>query len=265
MTKLSILFFDIETAPRLAAIWHPAQKYINYEQMVEDDFLFTWSAKWEGKQEVFSARLTRKEVLAQDDSRIMRKLADLVREADVVVAHNGDQFDLKRLNARVVFHQDEPLGPYESIDTLRLAKQNFGLPYYKLDYLAQHWNLGTKIDTDMQLWIDCYYGDVKQMKLMEDYNKHDVILLEKIFQYMRPYVRRLKRLHDAEFDGQILCPNCGTEGTELEEGGRIQNFQRRGFYRTQASTFVKLQCQNCKGYTRFRVSKKDMRSALYPL
>ena len=257
MTPLKLLFFDIETAPRLAAIWHPAQRYINYEQMVEDDFLLTWSAKWEGDDEIFSARLTRKEVLAQNDTRIMRKLADLVRAADVVVAHNGDQFDLKRLNARVVFHQDEPLGPYESIDTLRLAKQNFSLPYYKLDYLAQHWDLGSKVDTDMQLWIDCYYGDVNALKEMEEYNKHDVVLLEDIFQYMRPYVRGLKRLYDGEHDWQIFCPNCGTEG--------VENFQRRGYYRTQASSFAKFQCKNCKRYTRARTSEKRMRGKLYPL
>lgn len=255
--KLRVLFFDIETAPRLAAIWHPAQRYVNYEQMLEDDFLLTWAAKWEGEDEVISDRLTKTEALAQDDSRLQRSLADLVREADVVVAHNGDKFDLKRLNARVVYYQDEPLGPWESIDTLKLAKSNFSLPYYKLDYLAKHWGLGEKIDTDMQLWIDAYFGNVPQLKRMEEYNQHDVVLLEKVFNHMKPYVRRLKRLYDAEHDWHIICPSCGTEG--------VKNFQRRGYYRTQASSFVKYQCKTCKRYTRSRVSEKSKRAKLYPL
>lgn len=257
--KLKVLLFDIETAPYLAAIWHPAQRWVSLDQMLDQDFMLTWSARWLDEKKIISYRLTPEEARNQDDTRIVRALADLVREADVVIAHNIDKFDIPRLNSRVVFHQDEPLGPVETIDTLKLSKKNFSEPHHSLDALAQKWGVGEKIDTDMMLWIDCMAGNKRALKEMEKYNRHDIVLLEGVFNRMRPHVKRLKRLFEADRDFQFLCTNCGAEG--------IENFMRRGFYRTQASTFQKWQCKNpdCGRYYRDRVSIKSKRARLYPL
>lgn len=241
-TKLKILFFDIETAPRLAHVWRAYADYVPHGQMVHDTFLLTWAAKWGHGKKIMSARLTEHEARDQDDERIVTELADLVREADIVVAHNIDKFDLRVLNARVMVLGLEPLGPTQTIDTLKLSKRHFDLSYNKLDYLAEALGLGRKIKTDFDLWLDAYHGRNDGLDKMLRYNKKDVELLEKVFEHMKPYVNRLTRLFDGE--GHV-CPYCGSD-----------ELQKRGFYRTQASTFQRYQCTNCEKYSRARTSQK---------
>jgi predicted RNA-binding Zn-ribbon protein involved in translation (DUF1610 family) len=219
--------------------------------MVHESFLLCWGASFAGEKKVRSAKLTSPEVLDRDDSRIVNELADLIRSADVVVAHNGDRFDLPMLNNRILLQGLEPLGHVESIDTLKLAKKNFRFTHNRLDHLARHLGLGTKIKTDFELWVQVVGGDELAMQRMVRYCRHDVVLLGQIFDKLRPYVKGLKRLMDAAGEA---CPNCGS--TYLV---------RRGYTRTQASTFVKYQCQECKRYMRARRSIPEKKSEYHPL
>lgn len=250
--ELKTLFFDIETAPKLAHTWSAMADWIPHGQMVNDTFMLTWAAKWRYGKRILSSRISEPEVKAQDDERIVLLLADLMREADVVIAHNAVGFDIPIVNARLFLHGADPLGPTASIDTLKLSRQAFGkgLAYHKLDYLAEKLGLGNKIKTDFDLWLDAYHGDNTALELMLKYNKHDVVLLEQVFEAMVPYVPRLTRLWDIETFG---CQHCGSG-----------DLQKRGFYRTQASTFQKYQCNFCKRYSRARKSEKPTPS-VYPL
>lgn len=251
-----ILVFDIETAPLLAHAWGAKTEYIPYGQMLHDSFMLTWSAKWYGDDKILGDYVTPAEARKQDDKRIVKSLAELLREADIVIAHNVDQFDIPMVNNRILALGLEPLGPIRTLDTLKLSRQSFRLAYNKLDYLAKILGLPRKIKTDFDLWLEAYHGDDAALDQMFEYNQQDVVVLEQVFDKLKPYVKGLPRLFDADEDGQMICLYCG--GFQ---------FQRRGFYRTQASTFVKYQCQNkkCRRYSRAKATEKDNRSALYPL
>jgi hypothetical protein len=248
---LKVLFYDLETSPMKAYVWGAKVDWIPHNQIIHESFLFCWGYKWLGDKRVRTAKLTRPEVLAQDDSRIVAELADAVREADIVVAHNADRFDIPRLNTRLLLQGLEPTGPVDSIDTLKLARKNFGFTHNKLDHLARHLGLGTKIKTDFELWENVYNGDEVAMQRMVRYCRQDVVLLEQVFEKLRPYVKGLRRLWDAPGD---TCPNCGGS-----------HFQRRGYHRTQASTFVKVQCQDCGRYFRLRQAIPEFKGNLHPL
>ena len=151
MNKLKLLFLDLETAPLLAYIWRPNQEFIPYHAMVQDSFLLSWSAKWEDS-DVVGMSLTGAEARAQDDERIVLALAKLLRQADIVVAHNATSFDIPMFNSRLLLLGLEPMGRVKTIDTLRLARQNFNLSHNNLDYLASLLGVGAKIETNLQLW-----------------------------------------------------------------------------------------------------------------
>lgn len=255
--KLKILYFDIETAPLLAHVWHVFGDYVGIDQLVNDSFVLCWAAKWDGQKKIISDRLTPQEALDQDDSRIIASLADLIRQADVVVAHNGDSFDLPVLRKRLLLMGEEPLGPVQSIDTYQLSKRNFKMEMNKLDFLADRLGVGRKIKTEFSLWREAYQGDEKALREMERYNKYDVVLLEEVFNRMRPHVNGLIRLHEAETEWDFLCTNCGTEG--------IENFMRRGTVRTKASTFQQWMCKECHKYYRERTSIKRHKGRFVPL
>lgn len=251
-TPLKVLFYDLETAPLLAHIWHPSDDYVPMDRLVHGSFLLCWSAKWADGKKVMSGVLTGPEARDQDDGRIVAELAELVREADFLVAHNANKFDIPMFNNRLLILGLEPMGPKRSIDTLVLAKQAFRLPYNKLDYLGVALGLGRKLKTDFDLWLACYQGDAKALAQMVKYNRQDVVLLEAVYGKLLPYVKNLPRLVEPTSLGQFACPTCGSE-----------NLTRRGVHRTNASTFQRFQCV-CGRYCRQKTSDK-VRLSVAPL
>ncbi len=255
MTNLKILFYDLETAPLLAHIWRPSDDYVTSDRLLHDSWIICWSAKWAHEtKKVHVGMVTPQEAIDQDDSRIVGELSDLLREADIIVAHNGDRFDLPMFNGRLLMLGLEPLGPVQTIDTLKLARSNFRLAYNKLDYLAEQLGLGNKLKTGFDLWRDCYHGDQKALNKMSKYNVRDVILLEQVFNKLKPYVKGLKRLVEPDYDQQEACPFCGSS-----------NVTRRGFARTQSATYQQYQCGDCRRYSRSRTAAEQPKFAIVPL
>jgi hypothetical protein len=243
--NLKVLIYDLETAPLLAHIWHPTDDYVAHDRLIHDSFLLTWSAKWHGVKGMQTGVLSGKEAVSQNDKRIVKELAVLIREADFVVAHNADRFDVPMFNNRLLAYGLEPIGPKRSIDTLKLAKANFRLAYNKLDYLGEFLGLGRKIKTDFDLWKSCYHGDEKALARMARYNRRDVVLLEQVYDRLLPYVKNLPRMAEPAHDGQHACPSCGSE-----------DIISRGTYNTNVSTFRRFHCRSCKRYSRSRHAVK---------
>ena len=237
-----VLFFDIESAPMLSHIWSPYTEYVRDHMIVKEKFMLGWAAKWWGSDQIIADFLSSEEAVAQDESRVIVSLAKLIQEADIVVAHNADKFDVPEVNGSLLMGGHEMMGPVDTIDTLKLAKASFRLPYYNLDYLAKSLGLGEKTTTAFELWRECYAGDPAALEEMQDYCANDVVLLENVFEAMIPYVKRLRRLFDNVGNE---CPYCGED-----------QWQSRGYKVTQASKFQQFQCMNCGRYSRKRVSNK---------
>lgn len=242
--KLRVLFFDVESAPLLAHVWGQREDFIPINRLIHDSFLLSWAAKEEDRKTIRSQVLTPDEARAQDDSRIVQSLADLIRKSDFVVAHNADRFDIPVLNTRLLGLGQEPIGPVKTIDTLKLARKSFRLASNKLDYLARFLGVPAKLDTDFELWKSCYQGDEKALRYMVRYNRGDVRTLEGVYQALKPYVKGLPRLVEADSAGEEACPFCGEDA-----------LQRRGYTRTSMSTFRRFQCQGCLRWSRARSSE----------
>lgn len=242
-SDLRVLFFDLETAPLLAHIWSPYDDYVTHDRLVKPGFLLTWSAQWRGQTKIQTGCVTGREAIDQDDSRIVIELAELIREADIVVAHNVDKFDVPVFNTRLLAHRLDPLGPVKTIDTLTIAKRAFRLPYNKLDYLADFLFDDKKIKTDFDLWKRCYHGDEKALAEMLRYNRKDVVLLARVFEELIPYAKNLPRLR--HLTSEDRCPTCGSA-----------NLTSRGYHHTPTAEYRKLRCDDCGRYCRIRAAEK---------
>lgn len=200
--KTKILLFDIETAPNLGYIWGKyEQNVIEYEQ---EWYMLCFAAKWLGDEETFVYRNTEHE----NDLDTVRELWKLFDEADIIIAHNGDDFDIKKSNARFIAHGMTPPSPYQTIDTKKVAKRYFKFNSNKLDDLGNLLGLGRKIDTGgFELWKGCMLGDKASWDLMCEYNIQDVELLEKVYLKMLPWITNHPNLNLTE--GTVCnCPNC---------------------------------------------------------
>src|SRR5690606_17959042 len=103
-----------------------------YEQnlvwSIQDWYILCFAYKWLGERKTH--------VIAQpdfkdykpgssDDKNVVQKLWELFEEADVVVAHNGNSFDQKKSQARMIYHGMRPPAPYKQIDTKLVARRYF--------------------------------------------------------------------------------------------------------------------------------------------
>lgn len=251
---LRTLIFDIETAPLMAYTWGVWQQNVQPNQLARNTYMICWAAKWEGQKTVHSDVLTGAEAVAEDDSRVVQSLADLIRKADLVVAHNGDRFDIPVLNTRLLDMRLEPLPPVRSVDTLKVAKRAFRITYNRLNFLAEFLGHDLKYEMSMADWIQATKGVTSALRKMNHYCRQDVGVLERVWFELKPYAKGLPRMVDARREMQRACPSCGS-------GSLVP----AGWHRTNASNFARYRCEGCGRYARSRSSARGTKLELHPL
>jgi DNA polymerase III epsilon subunit-like protein len=229
-----ILLWDLETSLSVLAAFSLYPNFIDHKNIIKEPFILCGAYKWLGKKTVKGIRLTKKELLAGDDRRIVEHLCNVVREADIVVGHNGDKFDLKWLKGRAIFHDLPPVNHVKTIDTLKVARRYGRLLSNRLDYLG-HLLLGEgKLHTSPGLWMRCLEGDLDALKEMLDYNKVDVELLEKVYLRYRPWIENHPNVAVIIKGTQETCKACGSNKTH-----------KNGIFHSQAKRYQKYKCKAC--------------------
>lgn len=172
--------------------------------------------------------------------------------AEGFAMHNCKKFDLLKINARMLIHRLPPVKPYQNIDTLEVAKRQFGFTSNKLDYLAKILGVDTKLDTDFQLWADCVDGKPEALKYMYKYNNWDVECLEAVYLRLRPWIHSNVNLGLYYECDEPVCPNCGSH-----------NLTEEGFYYTSVNKYQVYRCE-CGAVSRARTSEvpKDVKEVL---
>ena len=242
-----ILILDIETAPIKAYVWRVWKENIRDEQVIADWFIICWSAKWLYAPETKGECLTPEEIQKEDDSRIIKLLWKLLDEADIVVAHNGLGFDLPRINSRFIINGMQPPSSYKVIDTLQIAKKQFGFTHNNLDALASKFGIASKLKTEFSLWENCLYGDPKSLKYMLKYNKRDVDILEDLYLVLRPWIKNHPNVGNYADTTQPLCSSCGSHKVEL-----LPN----KYYYTSVGKYMLYRCKECGALSRGRVNMR---------
>ncbi len=240
MAEPRILFYDIETMAALVYTWS------NYKTNViateQDWYMLSVAWSWAGDDFISFDRKSKKK---GDDRALVQTVWNLLDEADIVVAHNGDSFDQRKCNARFIELGMSPPSPYQSIDTKKVAARAAYNYSNKLDELARRLGHGRKLDTlGFGTWLGCAAEDPKAWALMEKYNIHDVVLLEKLYNSLLPWIDSVNMSHWAE--GALACRRCGS-----------RSVQRRGVVRTLASTFQSYSCNDCGGWSRAPRANKE--------
>ena len=239
-----VIIWDIETSSMLVKSWGLWNQNINYHDIVQDWNIYCISWKVLGKKRVktFSVDLN---VSQFDDYDLCKKMREVLVKADAIVHHNGNAFDLKKYNARLIKHKLDPLPPIQTIDTLKEARKIAKFSSNKLDYIGQYLGCGEKIETAGQnLWKGVYNGDPRSLKLMIKYCEQDVRLLENVYLKLRGYMKSHPNL--SFYDDKISCPTCNSKN-KMKEGTR----------RT-ASGILKqrYKCKDCYRIYSLRVSEK---------
>lgn len=236
-----VLLIDIETTPLQVHCWGTWKQFIGHEQVINDWFMLSYSAKWLFDSKVMGSVLTPIEAVKKDDSRIARELWKLFDQADVIIGHNISGFDLPKAQTRFLLNKLAPPSPFRVIDTLTVARQNFRFASNKLDYIGQLLLNDRKIHTEYQLWLRCLEGDAKSLEDMLTYNKKDVLLLEEAYVFLRPYIKGHPNMAIYQESIEPTCPTCGS--TNIDECGH---------YATSVNRYLAFRCKDCGAICRSR-------------
>ncbi len=222
MTKPRILLFDIETFPNVSYTWQGKYE-VDVIAFKEEWTMASFAYKYLDEKKIVC--VSRRQFDDKTDKSVVSALYDVMSSADILVAHNGDQFDVKKTHARFIFHGLSPLKPPTTIDTKKIAKRYFSFNSNSLNDLGVHLGLGKKVKhSGFELWEGCMKGCQKSWDLMEKYNKGDVALLEKVYKVFLPWIQNHPGLTK---DGCSNCSgnNCVKRGFKLSKAGRRQIWQ----------------------------------------
>ena len=230
-----IVFVDIETAPSLGYVWGKWEQ--NVIEFKQDWYMLSFSYKYFGDKKIYTRCLADYpgyKAGSENDEKLVSDLWKVFDEADILIGHNADKFDIKKTNTRFISHGMPPPSPYKTVDTLKIARKAFKFDSNKLDELGRYLGLGRKLaHTGFHLWLGCMHGDSKSWKVMKQYNEQDVVLLEKVYLLMRPWAST----HPNVNKGEAACPKCGSV-----------NVQKRGFSYTLLRQKQRYQCLSCRGW-----------------
>ncbi|MEK7111947.1 MAG: ribonuclease H-like domain-containing protein [Patescibacteria group bacterium] len=228
-----ILLFDIETSPLLAYVWGMYEQ--NVIKVVRPWYFLCFAYKWLGEGSTKVIALPDFKLYSKakyDDYEVVKKLRELLDQADIVIAHNGDKFDIKKFNTRCLEQGIDLPSPFRTIDTLKVARSRFSFTSNKLDSLGEALDVGRKVKTGgFELWDGCINGDERSWRLMKKYNKQDVDLLEKVYLKLRPTMLNHPNVSVYNDDINLACPNCG-----------LSDYQKRGYRQTNSYWYNRYQC-----------------------
>lgn len=236
MKNKKILIFDLETGPNLSYTWAKWQQDVI--AFKEEWKLLSFSYKWLGEKKTTAA--------GQDkftEEQLILRLHQLFDEADVLIAHNAKSFDIKKANAKFLEYNLNPPSPYEVVDTLLVSRKYFKLNSNKLNDLGKLLKVGVKVETGgFDLWLGCMAGNKRSWQTMLRYNKQDVVLLEKVYRRLLPWIENHPAMN--LFGKPEACPKCG-KGPLHARGTRKT---------TKTGTYQRWQCQSCGGWSHSRKS-----------
>lgn len=240
MNKPIVTLLDIETSPLTAYTWRAfddsALKILEFSKVI--------SVAWKElhSKEVSCKTLPdykgyKKGIL--NDERLVKDIWDILDRSDVVIGHHSNRFDLPKLNARFVYYGLGAPSDYKSIDTKAAASKYFKFDSNSLNNLGAYLNLGEKIENGgFSLWDRCMQGDQDAWEAMRAYNIQDVLLLEKVYLALRPFMSNHPNLSLMTDAPSGSCPSCLSE-----------SLQKRGFSYTKTGRKQRFQCTDCGSWS----------------
>jgi DNA polymerase elongation subunit (family B) len=245
-SKMRILVGDIETAPNTAHVWGLFKQNVGINQLMDTSRTMCFAAKWVGERgpPIFYSEFH------HGRQKMVETIHGLMEEADAIVTYNGERFDIPILHKEFLLDGLPPPVPSASIDLCRTVKRRFRFASNKLDHVCSELGLGNKTRHEgHELWVNCMNGDPKAWAKMMKYNKQDVLLTEKLYFKLLPWIDTHPNsgLYLNETT-DFTCTNCGSD-----------HVHSRGLQHNKSHSYIRFRCNDCGTWmrSRYSVTKKN--------
>jgi DNA polymerase elongation subunit (family B) len=228
--------------------WGPGRKVnIPHENIIRERAVICIAWKWEGQQRTYCRTWDGR----QNDKALLAEFVEVMHSADEIVAHNADRFDTPWIRTRCLYH-NIPMSPeFVSLDTLKAARSGFRFNSNRLDYLARFLLKDQKQHAGFDLWRRILLDkDEAALRKMVEYCKHDVRLLEQVYERLAPFIKA--KTHRGAHRSLSACPECESRNTQINK----RRVTAAGHWRVQ------YRCNDCGKYhsiaeTRYLKAKEE--------
>ena len=255
-----ILILDVERLPGLSVQrwWDRGdlkQRYIHYETVVREPRTTLVCAKWHDSDDIFQ--------LAEWDEggrkRFLRRVHDLMSQAQIIVGHNvngadvpwllGD-FRFPRIGYKGAFEELPDLPPFKTVDTLAHFRNRYktGLPFKGLDAALQILGHPGKTDRyDPEAMERAVDGSTADRERLTAYCCGDVIGGQWLYDRERPMMKNHPALFVDGEDKLTVCNRCGhdTEPTPKRYIANVMSYSMR-------------RCPNCEAHSRISIEPERL-------
>lgn len=223
------LFFDIETSPMILYSWNIGKKvYLTPDNIIKEGAIICICWKWQDDEHIYSLRWDN-----GNDAEMLREFVEVANEADEIVAHNGDNFDIKWLRTQCLKYRIPCFPDYRTIDTLKWSRSGFRFASNKLDYISKFLGGEGKTKVDYNLWKKVMAGDNEALEEMVEYCENDVLELQNVFEVLSQYTMPKTNIAILEGGERWHCPHCASDNvhkskTRSTAAGIIRHQMRCG-------------------------------------
>lgn len=174
-----------------------------------------------------------------DDFALVTYAREVLASADAIITQNGRRFDFPVLQTRLLKWGIEPLDPKtRHVDTKTASRGNLSFISNSLNNLGRFLLDEMKMDHEgWQLWVKTLKRDAGAAETMRRYCQQDVLLLEKLYRKLRPFLKQIPNhnLHNPMKTN--VCPSCGS--TRLRSNGWRTTSTRR---------YKRYICEDCRAW-----------------
>lgn len=249
-----IFYFDIECTGMIIESYGLYNQNHNHKDIIEDWSLLSFAGMYEGEEKIHYLD-NRDSADYRDDRKIVEALHSLLRDADWVVGHNSDKFDIKKFNTKAEKYNLEAIPEFTQHDTIKMLKKKFALPSYSLDYAARYFDLENKKSSHgkfpgKSLFDECKAGNLEAWKECEAYNKQDVLVTRELFLRI---AKHFPNLDLSTFYQKQTC-SCGNT-----------LFYKNGLRYRRSGVFQIWRCSKCSKcfLSKENLIDKDLRKSFY--
>ncbi len=170
----------------------------------------------------------------RDDRGVVKKIHSIVQQADLIVGHNSDAFDIKKLNYKFIKYGLPAVDWPPTVDTLKVARKYSLASSNKLDHLARELGDSLKIDLPSGTMHAADNGCEKSLKKLLHYNKGDIKAGAGLYFKYLPYIKNhpnMDKIMGKTVDtDKPNCQNCGStkvigNGTRATKTGKFKRYR----------------------------------------
>lgn len=229
-----ILVFDIECTGMILESYGLYNQNHSHKDIIEDWSMLSYAA-WFVDEDEIHYQDNRNNPDYKDDRSIIEGLHNLISQADWIIGHNSDKFDIKKFNTKAEKYELPSRHDPIQYDTLKMLKARYALPSNSLDYAAKYFELKERKSLHGKfpgkvLFDECKNGNQEAWNELESYNKQDVKVTWELFQRL---AKHDKRINLNSFYQKQTCI-CGN-----------QEFYKNGIKYAKNATFQIWRCKVC--------------------